>query len=231
MNNSKKKRATVIQPDTIAGEPPTASPAKYSSKGAEENGAKVRRQPRQGKAGSVLRNSDRPARDRGIAQACRSPRLYTAIHGSVAGVKLVAELTGAMNLPPRSRPGRKSGPDSPLAQRLALGPVSRDRLGEIGAARQALSNNRRLNPHLNPGLTTPTRRGYPHPRQNTPSSLFPLPYSLFPLPSSLFPLPSSLFPLPHSLFLIPYSLFPIPCSLTPPAPIPSESAPLQLRKT
>lgn len=144
MNNSKKKRATVIQPDTIAGQQPTASPAKTRQRGGRKQ-AKVRRQPRQGKAGSVLRNSiDLLVIEESVRLA--EALVDTAIHGSVAGVKLVAGLTGAMNLPKTEPPRKKERPRLTFAQRLpsGLSPEQTRKLELLDAL-----HNRRLNPHLN----------------------------------------------------------------------------------
>ena len=82
---------------------------------------KTRRQPKPGRAGSVLRSSvDLLVIGESVKIA--EALVENAIHGSVAGAKLVADLTGAMKVPKKEPPKKKKRRGLTYAQQLALDP-------------------------------------------------------------------------------------------------------------
>ena len=108
------------KPSVHPGRKP-ASAAAISRRGCDRTHGMTRKQPKQGKAGSALRgsldvlvieNSDK------IAEAL----VKSAIDGSVAGAKLVADLTGAKNLPKEQPKKEKKRRGLTYAQQLALDP-------------------------------------------------------------------------------------------------------------
>ena len=149
MGNTKEKSATEKEPDTIAGDQPT-SPAANSRRVAGRRRGKAKRHPKPGRAGSVLRSSvdllviEESVR---IAEAL----VDNAIHGSVAGAKLIADLTGAKNPPKKEPPKKKKRRGLTYAQQLALDPPWVPTTPEEIRKFEVLeAEHRRLNPHLFP---------------------------------------------------------------------------------
>ena len=74
-----------------------------------------------------------------------------AIHGSVAGVKLVADLTGAMNVPKQEPPRKKERPRLTGAGQMAVDPhwgLTPEQVRKLELLDAPY--NRRMNSHLNP---------------------------------------------------------------------------------
>jgi len=143
MENTQQKPETTKEPGRNAGRKPTA-PAAISRRSCERIRALPRKKPKPGKAGSALRGSvDCLVIENSIKIA--EALVESAIQGSVAGAKLVADLTGAKNLP-KEQPKKKKSRALAYLQQLALDPPWVPTTPEeIREFEQQQAENRRLN--------------------------------------------------------------------------------------
>ena len=117
MENTVQKPETTKEPGSNAGRKPTAPAADSRRKGGRIR-AMPRKKPKPGKAGSALRGSlDYLVIENSVKIA--EALVESAIQGSVAGAKLVADLTGAKNLP-KEQPKKKKRRGLTYVQQLAL---------------------------------------------------------------------------------------------------------------
>jgi hypothetical protein len=118
MENTEQKAET-RKPSVHPGRKP-ASSAAISRRSREKTCSLPRKKPKQGKAGSALRTSlDCLVIENSVQIA--EALVESAIQGSVAGVKLVADLTGAKNLP-KEQPKKKKRSVHAYLRQLALDP-------------------------------------------------------------------------------------------------------------
>jgi hypothetical protein len=118
MENTEQKPETTKEPGSNAGRKPTAPAADSRRKGGRKP-VKPTPDPVPGTGGTMLRSAvDMLVIEQSVALA--KALVKTALGGSAAGAKLVADLTGAKNAP--KEPPKEKRRGLTYAQQLALDP-------------------------------------------------------------------------------------------------------------